>query len=115
MVFWLGAGGVLEFCVWWSMGGLRGVCANGGAPGRGGGGRRKGGAGGRGGERGRGAGIGAGVLGAGVFRYVGPNRAVFSVGRTTIATLAVAVVAAAIVMFGPLGVFELIYNNFRVT
>jgi hypothetical protein len=61
------------------------------------------------------AGIGAVLLGAGVFRYVGPNRAVFSVGRTTIATLAVAVVAAAIVMFGPLGVFELIYNNFRVT
>ena len=61
------------------------------------------------------AGAGAVLLGAAVFRYIGPNRAVFSVSRTTAATLGVATVAAVIVMFGPLTVFEFIFTHFRAT
>jgi hypothetical protein len=59
------------------------------------------------------AGIGAALLATGVFRYIGPNRAAFSVGWTTVTTLVVGIAAAAIVMFGPLGIFELLFNNFR--
>ena len=59
------------------------------------------------------AGIGAALLATGVFRYIGPNRPAFSVGWTTVTTLVVGIAAAAIVMFGPLGIFELLFNNFR--
>ncbi|MCH8911821.1 MAG: hypothetical protein IH867_13935 [Chloroflexi bacterium] len=59
------------------------------------------------------AGTGAVLLGAAVFRYIGPNRAAFSVGWTTAVTLGVAAVAAFIIMFGPLTIFELIFNHFR--
>lgn len=61
------------------------------------------------------AGIGAALLAAAVFRYIGPNSAAFSTGRTTAVTLAVAAASAAVVMFGPLSIFELIFNSFRAT
>lgn len=61
------------------------------------------------------AGAGAVLLGAAVFRFIGPNRAAFSVSQTTAVTLVVAAAAAALIMFGPLGIFELIFNQFRAT
>ena len=59
------------------------------------------------------AGIGASLLATGVFRYIGPNRTRFSVGWTTAATLIVGTAVAGIVIFGPIGIFELLFNNFR--
>lgn len=61
------------------------------------------------------AGIGAVLLAAAVFRYMGPNRATFSVGRTTAVTLAVAAAATGVIMFGPLTIFEVLFDNFRAT
>lgn len=61
------------------------------------------------------AGTGAVLLAAAVFRYVGPNRTVFSVGWTTAATLVVATAAAVLVMFGPLAIFEVLFDQFRAT
>ncbi|MDP6667657.1 MAG: hypothetical protein QF357_09710 [Dehalococcoidia bacterium] len=59
------------------------------------------------------AGIGAVLLGAAIFRYVGPNQVVFSAWRTTVVTMAVAALAAGVMLFGPLGIFELLFNQFR--
>lgn len=61
------------------------------------------------------AGTGAVLLAAAVFQYTGPNSAAFSVSKTTAVTLIVAAAAAVVIMFGPLGIFELIFNNFRAT
>ena len=60
------------------------------------------------------AGFGGVLIAAGVFRYLGPNREVFSVGRTTIGTFLAATIIAAVFMFGPLGIFEVLFNEFQV-
>lgn len=60
-------------------------------------------------------GVGSVLLAAGVFRYMGPSSVTFSANRTVLATSAVSVLVVVIVMFGPLGIFELLFNSFRIT
>lgn len=60
------------------------------------------------------AGIGAVLMGAAIFRYIGPNRAWFSVGLTTAATAIVGVTVVLLVMFGPMAIFEILFNRFRL-
>lgn len=60
------------------------------------------------------AGVGSVLLAAAVFRYMGPNTAVFSLGRTTAATTVAGALAVVIIMFGPLGIFEILFNMFRM-
>ena len=50
-----------------------------------------------------------------IFRYIGPNCDSFSIGKTTTVTTFVAVLVAAVMMFGPLPIFELLFNQFRIT
>ena len=59
------------------------------------------------------AGIASVVLAAGVFRFIGPNHVDFSVRRTAAVTTAVGFVVVAVIMFGPLGIFEHLFNEFR--
>ncbi len=59
------------------------------------------------------AGTGSVLLAAAVFRYMGPNRPSFSLTRTTAATAIVGLVVILVVMFGPLGIFEVLFNEFR--
>ena len=60
------------------------------------------------------AGIGAVVLAAAVFRFIGPNHAAFSVRRTTAVTTGIGLLTVLFIMFGPIGVFELLFNEFRI-
>ena len=59
------------------------------------------------------AGIVSVVLAAGVFRFIGPNHVDFSVRRTTAVTTAVGFVVVVVIMFGPIGIFEHLFNEFR--
>ncbi len=61
------------------------------------------------------AGIGAVLLAAAVFRFIGPNRTAFSISRTTAVTVIVGAAAATVVMFGPLAIFEVLFDQFRAT
>jgi len=61
------------------------------------------------------AGIGSVLLGAGVFRFMGPNGDTFSLSRTVGVTSVVSIVALLVVMFGPLGIFEILFDSFRIT
>ena len=60
------------------------------------------------------AGIGAVVLAAAVFRFMGPNHVAFSVGRTTAVTTGIGLLTVLVIMFGPIGVFEILFNEFRI-
>lgn len=61
------------------------------------------------------AGISAVLMAAVVFRYIGPNRASFSVGLTTAATTIMGASVVLLVMFGPLAIFEILFNRFRIS
>ncbi len=60
------------------------------------------------------AGIGSIFMAAAVFRYMGPNSDRFSLGRTTTATAVVSSAAVAVIMFGPLSIFKLLFDWFRM-
>ena len=61
------------------------------------------------------AGVGSVLLAAGVFKFSGPNSDNFSLIRSLVITSAVSMVAFWIVMFGPLGIFEVMFDSFRIT
>ena len=61
------------------------------------------------------AGMTAALVCTFIFRYIGPNCDSFSIGKTTAVTTLVAVLAAVVMMFGPLPIFELLFNQFRIT
>lgn len=61
------------------------------------------------------AGIGSVLLAVGVFRFMGPNSTRFSLTRTIAVTTVVSAGVLAIVMFGPLGIFEALFDSFRIT
>ena len=54
------------------------------------------------------------MLAAAVFRFIGPNHAAFSVRRTTAVTTGIGLLTVLFIMFGPIGVFELLFNEFRI-
>jgi hypothetical protein len=60
------------------------------------------------------AAIGAVLLAAAVFRFMGPNNSNFSVTRTSVVTTIVGLSALLVIMFGPLEIFEVLYNEFRL-
>lgn len=59
------------------------------------------------------AGAGAVVIGSVVFQFLGPNSSTFSVKKTLGATSAAALVVVFLVVFGPIGIFEMLFNQFR--
>ncbi|MDP7484965.1 MAG: hypothetical protein QF476_02775 [Dehalococcoidia bacterium] len=61
------------------------------------------------------AGIGSMLMAIGVFRFMGPNSPQFSLSRMTLATTAIGAAVVVVVMFGPLGIFEVLFNSFRIT
>ena len=61
------------------------------------------------------AGTGAMLFAIAVFRFTGPNSLTFSLIRTTLATGSVAVFTLVVLMFGPLAIFEILFNSFRIT
>ncbi|MBN4064860.1 hypothetical protein JYU04_03900 [Dehalococcoides mccartyi] len=61
------------------------------------------------------AGVGSMLLAIGVFRVMGPNSLKFSVLRTTGMTVIVSAVVLMIVMFGPFGIFEFLFESFQIT
>ena len=60
------------------------------------------------------AGVGAVVIAAAVFRFIGPNHAAFSVRRTTAVTTGIGLLTVLVIMFGPIGIFEILFNEFRI-
>ncbi|MBT4125328.1 MAG: hypothetical protein HOE43_02925 [Chloroflexi bacterium] len=60
-------------------------------------------------------GIGSMLMTVGVFRFMGPNNAKFSLLRTTLVTSAISAFVLLIVMFGPLSIFEMLFDSFRIT
>ncbi|MDG0866175.1 hypothetical protein [Candidatus Lucifugimonas marina] len=59
------------------------------------------------------AGAGAVLIGAFVFRYLGPNSETFSLKKTLGATSLAGLIIVFLIMFGPLGIFEILFNQFR--
>ena len=55
------------------------------------------------------------LLAAGVFKFNGPNSDSFSLIRSLVITSAVSLVVVWVVMFGPLGIFEMLFDSFRIT
>jgi hypothetical protein len=54
------------------------------------------------------------LMAAAVFRYMGPNSSRFSLARTTAATAVASSVVVVVIMFGPLGIFKLLFDWFRM-
>ncbi|HIK88196.1 MAG TPA: hypothetical protein EYG09_00865 [Dehalococcoidia bacterium] len=59
------------------------------------------------------AGVSAMFMATVVFRYMGPNSDRFRLGQTTAVTAIVSTTAVAVIMFGPLGIFKLLFDWFR--
>jgi hypothetical protein len=55
------------------------------------------------------------LLAASVFKFNGPNSDSFSLIRSLAITSAVSLVVVLVVMFGPLGIFEILFDSFRIT
>lgn len=60
------------------------------------------------------AGVGAVLIAAAVFRYMGPNSSEFKIGRVTLLMSAAATAVTGVIMFGPLGIFEILFNQFQI-
>jgi hypothetical protein len=63
------------------------------------------------------AGAGAVLVASLIFRYfdLGPNSETFDLKKSTIATSIAGAVIVAVVVFGPLGIFEILFNEFRAS
>ncbi|NQW20936.1 MAG: hypothetical protein HQ477_09515 [Chloroflexi bacterium] len=61
------------------------------------------------------AGAGAVSLGSVVFQFLGPNSQSFSLKKTATATTIVSLFVVLVVMLGPLGIFEILFNQFRAS
>lgn len=59
------------------------------------------------------AGAGAVLIGTAVFRFMGPNSQTFSLKKTLGVTSLVGLFVVIVIFFGPLGIFELLFNQFR--
>jgi hypothetical protein len=61
------------------------------------------------------AGAASVLLAAGVFKFNGPNSDSFSLIRSLLITALVSLAVLFLVMFGPLGIFEVLFDSFRIT
>ncbi|MBT4943861.1 MAG: hypothetical protein HON31_07635 [Chloroflexi bacterium] len=61
------------------------------------------------------AGVASVLLAAGVFKFNGPNSDSFSLIRSLLITSLVSLAVLFGVMFGPIGIFEVLFDSFRIT
>jgi hypothetical protein len=61
------------------------------------------------------AGVGAVAIGSVIFQFLGPNSQNFKVSKTLSATSLAGIFVIAVIVFGPLGIFEILFNQFRAS
>jgi hypothetical protein len=59
------------------------------------------------------AGAGAVAIGSVIFQFLGPNSQNFNVNKTLAVTSIAGLFIVGIIMFGPLGIFEMLFKQFR--